>query len=92
MIIYPSNIDSTLTKKMGRKISRKQAVPNPLVKEVYKAVKVLGEGDARLEATACYPRNPVGHEGRVVLDRKGGKTSLMKRVSKEVKRMRTPSS
>jgi signal recognition particle subunit SEC65 len=91
MIIYPSNIDSALSKKLGRKISKKQAVPGPKVKEIFKAVKVLGEGDARLEAEACYPRNPLAPEGRVVLDRKGGKSSLMKRVAKEVKRMRTPS-
>jgi len=92
MIIYPSNIDASLTKKMGRKISKKQAVPNPKAKEIFKALKVLGEEDARLEAEACYPRNPVDCEGRVVLERKGGKSSLMKRVAKEVKRMRTPAS
>lgn len=92
MIIYPSNIDSSLSKGMGRKISKKQAVPGPKAKEIYQALKVLGEEDARLEANACYPRNPVGHEGRVVLDRKSGKSSLMKKVAKEVKRMRTPTS
>jgi len=77
---------------MGRKISRKQAVPNPLVKEIYKAAKLLGEEDVRLEAQTCYPRNPLGSEGRVVLDRKSGKSRLMKKVAKEVKRMRTPTS
>ncbi len=89
MIIYPSNIDSSLSKGMGRKISKKQAVPDPKLKEIFKALNVLGEGDVQLESEACYPRNPLAQEGRVVLDRKSGKSSLMKRVAKEVKRMRS---
>jgi signal recognition particle subunit SRP19 len=89
MIIYPPNIDSALSKKQGRKIAKKHAVPNPKVKEMLKALQVLSEGDVRLEVEASYPRNPWDREGRVVCERKEGKHLLMKNVAKEIKRMRT---
>ncbi len=89
MIIYPSNIDSLISKKQGRKISKKHAVQSPTSKELLKALKILGEEDVRLEPETSYPRNPSGHEGRVVSERKEGKLLLMKKVSKEIKRMRT---
>ncbi len=89
MIIYPPNIDSALSKKQGRKISKKHAVSNPKAKEMLKALQILGESDVRLESEASYPRNPWDREGRVVCERKEGKHLLMKNVAKEIKRMRT---
>jgi signal recognition particle subunit SEC65 len=89
MIIYPSNIDTALTKNQGRKISKKHSVPGPKVKEILKALQILGEEDVRLEAEAGYPRNPGDREGRVAFERKEGKLLIMKKVAKEIKRMRT---
>jgi signal recognition particle subunit SEC65 len=56
-----------------------------------KALQILGEKDVRLETDSVYPRNPWDCEGRVVSERKEGKHQLMKKVAKEIKRMRTPS-
>jgi signal recognition particle subunit SRP19 len=91
MIIYPSNIDSKITKRMGRKISKKNSVDSPRVAEVHKALMILGEKNLKLESDASYPRDPWRKEGRVGLERKGRKRTLLKGISKEIRRMRTPS-
>ncbi|RMF89426.1 MAG: signal recognition particle protein Srp19 [Methanobacteriota archaeon] len=90
MIIYPSNIDQGLSKREGRKVPRKNAVPSPKAHEILKALQRLGiEGS--LEKDACYPRRWWEREGRVVVDEKGGKRRLLKRVAREIRQMRASS-
>jgi signal recognition particle subunit SRP19 len=90
MIIYPSYIDSGLSKKEGRKIPKKLGVTSPKAQEILKALRVLGE-EATLEKDASYPKRWWEKEGRVVISVKGGKKTLLKRTAKEIRRMRTPS-
>lgn len=91
MIVYPSNIDADLSKKEGRKISKKHAVVSPKASEILKALQALGEKGAVLEKEAAYPRRRWEREGRVVLERTGKKRQLLKKAAKEIKRMRTSS-
>jgi signal recognition particle subunit SEC65 len=41
-VIYPQYLDSSLTKKHGRRLTEKQSVQNPTVAEMYKACVALG--------------------------------------------------
>jgi signal recognition particle subunit SEC65 len=91
MIIYPANIDLNLTKKQGRKISRKHAVPSPKAKEMQKVLQGLVEEEVKLEKEKSYSRRVWASEGRVLVDEKGGKTAIMRRIAKEIKRLRSPS-
>ena len=91
LIIYPSNIDSRLSKKEGRKVSKKHAVDSPKPLEMHNALQALGEKEVRLEKEAAYPRRNWETEGRIVLERKGGKGSLMKNMAREIRRLRASS-
>jgi signal recognition particle subunit SRP19 len=91
MIIYPSNIDSKLSKGEGRKISKKQGVDSPKALEIMKALQVLGESGFKLEKERAYPRKAWEREGRVVLDKKDKKRALLKQVAREIKRIRSSS-
>ncbi len=91
MMLYPAYIDSGLSKRGGRKIAKRQAVDSPGVQEIWKAVEALGIGGAVLEKDSSYPRRAWESEGRIVLELKGGKRGLLKRIAKEVRRMRAPS-
>jgi len=91
MIIYPAYLNSELSRREGRRIARKLAVSNPSAEEILKALHRLGVRDARIERHAAYPRRWWSGKGRVVLERKGGKTGLMLQVAEELRRMRSPS-
>jgi signal recognition particle subunit SEC65 len=91
MIIYPSNIDLNLSKKEGRKISKKHAVHSPKTKEIVKALEVLNVKGVKPDKEACYPKKSWECEGRVNFEVKGGKLTMMRKVSKEIKRRRTHS-
>ncbi len=90
MMIYPSYIDSELSRGRGRKIAKKHAVQSPKMKEIEKALAALGI-DSKMENESRHPRWPGGHVGRAVVDVKGGKKKLLKDVAKQIKRMRAPS-
>jgi signal recognition particle subunit SRP19 len=91
MMIYPSNIDSTLAKREGRKVSKKHGVDSPKAEEILSALDAIGEEGAKLDEGVAYPRRNWEAEGRVVLEKKSGKSVLMRRVSKEIKRLRSSS-
>jgi signal recognition particle subunit SEC65 len=91
MMIYPSNIDSKLAKREGRKVSKKHGVDSPKAGEILRAVEDLGETGAKLEESIAYPRRNWEREGRVVLEKKNRKRVLMRRVAKEIKRLRSSS-
>jgi signal recognition particle subunit SEC65 len=91
MMIYPPNIDSMLTKREGRKIAKKHGVDSPKAEEILRALETLGETGARLEEGSAYPRTSWNAKGRVVLEKKIGKGSLMRKVAKEIKRYRSSS-
>lgn len=88
MIIYPSYIDQTLTKKQGRRISKKNSVPTPKLKEIGAALERLGI-DHELQKDRCYPKKPYEKEGRILIQDLRHKQGLLKKISKEVKRIRT---
>lgn len=91
MLLYPAYIDSSLSKREGRKISRRHAVDSPKVQEIGKALETLEIGGAVLEKDSSYPRRAWESEGRVVLELKGGKTGLLRKIAKEIRRMRASS-
>lgn len=91
MIVYPANIDSGLSRSKGRKISKKAAIDSPKSQEILKALVALEENGPRLEKEKAYPRRWWDGEGRVVVEKNGGKNLLMKRIAKEIRRMRASS-
>ncbi|ACV48895.1 MULTISPECIES: signal recognition particle subunit SRP19 [Halomicrobium] len=54
-VIWPAALDAALSRNEGRRVSREQAVPEPTVDEIAKAVQQVGY-DAVIEREKTYPR------------------------------------
>ncbi|HHT18189.1 MAG: signal recognition particle protein Srp19 [Euryarchaeota archaeon] len=79
-IIWPSYIDSNKTKSEGRKISKKQAVNTPKIREITQAAKKLGLNPS-VEKYKSYPPSWWEGSGRVIVDKKMSKTEVLIKIS-----------
>lgn len=87
IIVYPQYLDSTKTRKEGRKISLRYAVPNPRIEEIIEAAKFLGL-EPILEDDKKYPRNWWLGSGRIVVNKKGSKLATLKLIAETIKKLR----
>jgi len=83
VIIYPAYIDSSLSRKQGRRIPRDQAVAKPTLREIARAAEKLGL-EPVIEAEAHYPRTWFTRKGRVVVAKRGSKRSLLRMLAREI--------
>ncbi len=79
-VIYPLYFDRTISRSKGRKIAKKHAIEKPTIESIAKAAKSLGLTPF-LEKDAMHPSTPLKKEGRVLVDKKGQKTSLLLQLS-----------
>lgn len=86
IVIWPAYIDSTIPRKMGRRVPRDLAVPNPTIEEIVKAASQLGLNPVVEESS--YPRLWWKYRHRVVVDKKGSKQEILKIIAKEIKENR----
>jgi len=54
-VIWPAALDADLTRKQGRRVPKAQAISEPTVDEIAKAVQQVGY-DAVIEREKTYPR------------------------------------
>lgn len=85
--IWPSYIDADKTKKQGRKISMKYAVPSPKLSEIKAAAEKLGLAP-EANSEKVYPREWWGAEGVVFVEKTKPKTKLIKSIAGEIKKAR----
>lgn len=79
-VIWPAYIDSKKCQGEGRKISRKNAVNSPKLREIANASKKLGL-NPEMENTKSYPKSWWESSGRVVVDRKMPKREMLLKIS-----------
>lgn len=82
-MIWPIYIDATASRKQGRKISRERAVKNPTADDIVKAAKKLGLNPVKEEKS--YPKRWWRREGRVLVDKKERKMSILVKIAENVK-------
>lgn len=87
-IIWPVYIDSEKTKKEGRRISRKDAVPSPKLREISNAAKKL-QLNPEVENDKYYSRSWWENSGRVSVDKNIPKRELLIKISNMIKGMRS---
>ncbi len=87
IVIYPAYIDSTLSRKEGRRVPRELAVPNPRVEEIVEACEKLGLNPSVEEAR--YPRVWWKFNYRVIVDKKMCKQKVLKEIAYKIREMRT---
>ncbi len=87
-IIWPVYIDSKKTKRDGRRISMKNAVSSPKLREISKAAEKL-HLNPEVENNKSYSRSWWESSGRVVVDKSTTKRETLIKISNMIKGMRS---
>ncbi len=87
IVIWPSNIDSTKSRSMGRKIPLKDAVKSPKKEELIEAAKELGIF-IKFDEEKRYPKNWIYERGRLVVKKVDRKIEILKKIARKISEMR----
>ncbi len=86
LVIWPQYFDSSLSRRMGRKVSSELAVPSPKPEEIERALRAAG---LKFESKkARYPRTWWQESKMFIIEFEGSKTELLKIVAAELKKLR----
>ncbi len=86
VVVWPAYIDATLSRKMGRRVPRSVAVPNPTVEEIVEAASQLGLNPVIEDSP--YPRAWWKYRQRVVVDKTGPKQQVLRKIAEKIKEIR----
>lgn len=87
IVVYPSYIDKRLTRRLGRRVPREEAVDNPRLEEIYEAASDLGL-DPLIEEDKAYPRTWYSRRGRVIVRKTDSKSRVLRSIAKRIKERR----
>lgn len=87
IIIYPEYIDSSLSKKFGRKIKKELSIHKPTVQEIYQASLELGLNPVIEDKK--YPARWWESSQRVVVDKIKSKRYTLGLICQKIKEKRT---
>jgi len=90
-IIWPAYFDSTIPRRLGRKVPIKEAVKNPSIEELIKVCKELGL-EYEVNTEAKYPRTWYIHRGDLRVKYQGPKTRLLHMIGEKLVELRSRSS
>ena len=79
-VLYPLYFDIAVSRLNGRKVGRKHAMEKPTAEMIAKAAGSLGL-HPQLEKDHAHPSTPWRKEGRVLVDKKGPKTTLLQQIA-----------
>jgi signal recognition particle subunit SRP19 len=83
-VIWPSYFDRGLSREKGRKVPIKLAVENPSIEKIARAAKTLGLNPV-IEKDARYPSRHWEGGGRVLVEKKNKKSSILKSIARLMK-------
>ena len=85
--IWPQYLDKDLSLSQGRKISKEDAVSDPTISDIERALKRLGF-TYETEKDKAYPGKWYKKSGRVLVEYDKTKLELIKEVSLKIKEFR----
>ncbi|MGC8982465.1 MAG: signal recognition particle subunit SRP19/SEC65 family protein [Desulfurococcaceae archaeon] len=86
IVIYPIYLDSTLSRKEGRKVPLSLAIPKPTLEEIAAACEKLGL-NPEIEPDKVHPKS-IALRGRVVANKLESKLRTLYAVAKTIVEMR----
>lgn len=86
-VIWPAYIDKGNSRSGGRIIPRKISVTSPELNEIVKAAKELGL-NPKVERDKAYPKSWWKVSGRVLVDKKGIKSGIVREIARKIGDMR----
>lgn len=87
VVIYPSYLDASLPRRLGRRLPREEAVPRPSLREIAWAAEQLGL-DPMVEEDARHPRTWFTHRGRVIVVKTGPKQRILREIARIIREHR----
>lgn len=78
--IWPLYFDKTLSRRQGRKVSKKLAVEKPQLESLLKAARSLGLNPVN-ERTKSHPSRPFQKEGRILVNKQTPKSAILKQIA-----------
>ena len=85
--IWPQYLNKNLTLKEGRKIAKEDAVSDPTISDIERAVKRLGL-QYNIQKEVSYPGQWYEKSGRILVEWERTKLELIREVSLKIKEMR----
>lgn len=86
-ILWPSYVDSSKTRREGRRVSKSAGVPNPSLAELKSAAEKL-RMKPEVEVDAAHPSCAWKRTGRMILQKRGTKAQTVAEIAKEIAAMR----
>ncbi len=87
LIIWPVYLDATKSRADGRVIPMKDSVKSPSLKEIEKAAIELNLAPV-VETDKAYPKSWWTVSGRVLVDKKGPKSIIVKQIAQKINKIR----
>ena len=88
VILWPAYFDLTKTRGEGRKVPKTLAVPSPKISELKEAAEKLGL-EHELVPDAGYPKTPWMKTGMLLIAKKEPKNQIIKKVAKQLQKIRS---
>ncbi|MBR4447403.1 signal recognition particle subunit SRP19/SEC65 family protein [Methanobrevibacter sp.] len=85
--VWPQYLNNKLTLKEGRKIAKIDAVSDPTLSDIERAVKRLGL-TYEIQKDVAYPGKWYEKSGKILVEWEGTKLELIREISKEIKQMK----
>ncbi len=87
-IIWPAYFDQAKTRKEGRRVPKSLAVQSPRIAEITAAVTKLGL-KYEVTADAGYPKTPWAKTGMIMVEKTTSKEQVIKRIAKQLLKLRS---
>jgi len=87
MVVWPANLDSSKSRRAGRKLPKASGIQAPKLEEIDDAAKRLSF-EAEIVPAKSRPNAWWEKGGYVILPKKGGKANLLRSIVSEIKKAR----
>ena len=87
IVLWPVYFDSNRTRREGRRLPKKLAIPLPKLEEIQKAVVRMGL-QPEIVADAVHPSSPWQKTGLLIILKKDSKAKTLRKIAKELSDIR----
>jgi len=83
IVLWPVYFDANKTRREGRRVPKKLAIPSPKLEEIQKAVKRMGL-QPEIVSDAVHPSSPWQKTGLLIVSKKYSKVETLRKIAKEL--------
>ena len=83
IVLWPVYFDANKTRREGRRVPKKLAIPSPKPEEIQKAVKRIGL-QPEMAPEAIHPSSPWQKTGLLIIPKKNSKVETLRKIAKEL--------